>query len=89
MKAYSHLVAGAIAAREDIQIQTSVRYLKVVLSGAAGTITEVELKTALLSWSKAGKGAKPIQNKISLYFPRDFNRIIQSVICIGRKISRE
>lgn len=74
MNLYSHLVAGAVAARNDIQIQTSVRYLFVKISGGAATVTEAEMKAALLSWSKAGKsGTEAIQNKISLYALAEVN----------------
>ncbi len=74
MKVYSHLAAGAVAAKEDIQIQTSLRYLFVQVSGAATTITEAELKTAMVSWTKAGiTGNIPIQNKVSLYTLAELN----------------
>lgn len=74
MNLYSHLVGAAVAKKDDLQIQVGARYLFIKISGAAATVTEAEMKTALVSWSKAGKGGQdPMQNKISLYNLAEIN----------------
>lgn len=74
MKIYSHAAGAGVTFKEDIQIQTSFRWLLIQITGAATTVTEAELKTALLTWSKAGKkGQETLQSKISVYSLAEVN----------------
>lgn len=52
MQVYS----GSDTIKEDIQIQTSTAKLGFKITAAAGLITRNLLATAMISWSKAGKG---------------------------------
>lgn len=57
-----------LAAKNDLQIQTSVRYLFIEITGAANAVTEALLKAAKLSWKKVGgKGQKSNQMEIDFY----------------------